>query len=334
MKILYVAMAHEYGDPALGPSFEEMNFRSSLELSGHELVPFDFKARETAVGRRRMNKELVEIAADTRPDLAFFFLFEEEISPRTIRSVAVEGMTTTLNWFADDHWRFDDFSSRYAPALDWIVTTDHDAVQRYEALGHRGVILSQWACNTYAYKPTGQVFSHDVTFVGQPHGDRRDVIDRLTRAGIRAECWGHGWPGGRIEHDAMVAVFSTSRINLNLSNSSTPETGLRHRLGALARGRRAETTPRRSQIKGRTFEVPGCGGFLLTDSVPYLEHYFEPGREVGVYDGADDLVGQITYWLEHDEERAAVAEAGYRRVMVEHTYDRRFESIFARTGLG
>ncbi|MDX6665905.1 MAG: hypothetical protein QOG68_2111, partial [Solirubrobacteraceae bacterium] len=25
MRILWVAAAHEYGDPALGPSFEEMN---------------------------------------------------------------------------------------------------------------------------------------------------------------------------------------------------------------------------------------------------------------------------------------------------------------------
>ena len=81
------------------------------------------------------------------------------------------------------------------------------------------------------------------------------------------------------------------------------------------------------------FEVPGCGGFLLTDRVPYLERYFEPGREIAVYDDSNELADQITYWLHNEDERAAVAEAGYRRVLKEHTYDARFAEIFAAAGL-
>jgi spore maturation protein CgeB len=121
-------------------------------------------------------------------------------------------------------------------------------------------------------------------------------------------------------------------VNLNLSNSSDPPNTLRARVGRLLG--RGEAGPRPSQIKGRNFEVPGCGGFLLTERVPHLERYFEPGREIGVYDGADELVEQVGYWLEHEDERAAVAAAGYRRVLAEHTYDHRFEAIFARLGLG
>ena len=333
MRILYVAMADDYGRPELGPSFEEVTFRSALEGMGHELVAYDFKRRENTIGRRRMNAELVETARELRPDLVLFFLFEREIAPRTIEAVRSAGSTTTMNWFADDHWRFDDFSRRYAPALDWVVTTDHDAVARYEALGHRGVILSQWACNTHAYKPTGSPLAHDVSFVGQPHGNRRAVVEGLASAGIEVRCFGRGWPGGRIEHDAMVEIFATSRLNLNLSNSSTPPTGVVHRVRALLGRAPRSRAPRPSQIKGRTFEVPGCGGFLLTDRVPHLEHYFEPGREIGTYDTESDLLEQITYWLEHEEERAAVAEAGYARVLAEHTYDHRFREIFKRVGL-
>ncbi len=316
-----------------GPSFEEMTFRSALDAMGHEVVAYDFKRRETALGRRAMNKELIETAAGVRPDVAFFFLFEKEIKPRTIEAVRTTARTTTINWFADDHWRFDDFSRHYAPALDWVVTTDHDAVARYQALGHRGVILSQWACNTHTYKPTGAEISRDVTFVGQPHGSRRESIRQLSQAGIETHCWGRGWPGGRISHDAMVEIFSTSRVNLNLSNSSTPPAGLAHRVMALLGRAPRSRAPRRSQIKGRTFEVPGCGGFLLTDDVPYLERYFEPGKEIGVYKQADDLVEQVSYWLDNESERSAVARAGYERVLSEHTYNHRFADIFARAGL-
>jgi spore maturation protein CgeB len=336
MKILYVAMANEYGRPELGPSFEEMNFRRALEGMGHDVNPFDFKARQAAVGGEGMASELVALAGDLKPDLAFFFLFENEISPDTIRAVGQAGGCPTMNWFADDHWRFEGFTRRYAPAFDWSITTDRDALPKYAAAGVENVLLSQWGVNRYAYSKTAEQIAHEVSFVGLPHGDRRAVIAALEAAGHAVECWGEGWPNGRIDHAAMVRVFGASAINLNLSNSSTPPRTMRFRLGALARGRWADARrphPRPSQIKGRTFEVPGSGGFLLTETVPHLEDYFVAGREVAVFDGADDLVKQVGYWLAHPEERAAVAAAGHRRALAEHTYDHRFAAIFAAAGL-
>lgn len=337
MRILYIAMADEYGRPELGPSFEEMNFRSALEGMGHDLHGFDFPARLRAVGKEAMNRELVAVAGEVQPDVAFFFLFEDEIEPATIRAVADAGSCPTMNWFADDHWRFDRFTSRYAPAFTWSVTTDRDALPKYRALGYDRVILSQWGVNRYAYSQTAPELEHDVTFVGLPHGDRRAVVARLEASGIPVECWGEGWPNGRIDHAAMVRVFASSAINLNLSNSSVPPRTLRFRLGALARGRwddARQARPRPRQIKGRNFEVPGCGGFILTEAVPHLEEYFVPGEEIGVFRDTDDLVAQTRHWLEHPDERIAVAAAGHRRALAEHTYDHRFAAIFAAAGLG
>src|SRR3954447_10936802 len=199
MRILYVAMRHDYGDPARGLSFEETNFRSALEGMGHDVTAYDFLAREAEIGRDAMNAELARLEVELAPDLVFFFLFKDEIAPETISRMSAP----TVNWFADDHWRFDDFTSVYAPALDWSVTTDHDAVPRYRALGVENVVLSQWACNRYAYTKRTDELKHDVTFVGQPHGDRIEVVERLRGAGITVECWGHGWPAGRLEQDEM-----------------------------------------------------------------------------------------------------------------------------------
>ena len=72
MKILYVAMADDYGDPARGPSFEETNFRSALEGMGHELVPFDFMAEMHEHGKGEMNRRLLAAAEAASPDLSFF----------------------------------------------------------------------------------------------------------------------------------------------------------------------------------------------------------------------------------------------------------------------
>jgi spore maturation protein CgeB len=332
VRILYVAMAHDYGDPTRGPSFEDANFRSALERMGHELVPFDFKMRERAVGRDVMNAELRARADDSSVDASFFFLFEEEIAPATVEAVGdVAG--PTISWFADDHWRFESFSRRYARSFDVCVTTDHESVQNYRAAGARNVVLSQWACNRYVYKRVTTELEHGVTFVGQRYGRRPEVVQRIQSAGYDVECWGQGWPAGRLDQREMIRVFSSSAINLNLSNAWQPDYSLRARLGAFARGIELDTRPRPEQIKGRNFEVPGCGGFLLTQRVPRLEDYFVEGEEIALFDAEDDLIPQIRHWLEHPDERAAVAEAGYRRVLAEHTYDHRFEEIFRVAGL-
>jgi spore maturation protein CgeB len=333
MRIFYVAMSHDYGRPELGPSVEEVTFRSAFEGMGHDVVPFDFMTRERAVGQDRMNRELVERAAEVRPDVSFFFLFRDEIKPATIEAVAREGRAPTMNWFADDHWRFEEFSRHYAPSLDWAITTDHAAIDKYRRLGHHGAIMSQWACNRYTFDKVASELQYDVTFVGMQHGGRGEVIEKLTAEGFPVRSWGTGFPAGRLSHPAMLDVFGSSRINLGFTNSSEPPRGIRPRIGALIRGQRISRKPRPKQIKGRTFEVPGCGGFLLTEYVDHLEEYFEVGREIACFKGYDELVAQLAYWLEHPEERAAVADAGYRRVRAEHTYDHRFERIFAAAGL-
>jgi len=264
-----------------------------------------------------MNAELASFVREIEPDLAFFFLFGDQIEFETIRSLT-DGGILTLNWFADDQSRFDSYSRHMAPAFSHVTTTDPDAPAKYRAAGYDGAILTQWACNRYAYRPTASQLRHEVTFVGQPYGDRPKIVKALRRAGVDVECWGYGWPNGRLEHDEMVEVFGASRVNLNLSGSWT---------GSWWRRR-----PAVGQIKGRTFEVPGCGGFLLTETVPHLEMYFRLGQEVAVFQGTDDMIAQTLYWLDHEDERRAVAQAGYARVMAEHTYDHRFAEIFRALG--
>lgn len=325
MHILYVAMRHEYGDPSRGLSFEENNFRSSLEGMGHRLSPFDFLGRARRDGAEQMRHDLIDLAAETKPELAFFVLFTDQLDVQTIEAVGRAGRCPTVNWFADDHWRFENFTRHMAPAFDLAVTTDPDSLPKYRLLADTRVHLSQWACNRYAYSRVTSDLNHDATFVGQPHGNRRQTVAMLDDAGLPVECWGFGWPAGQLEHEQMVEVFASSRINLNLSNSSEM-TGLKARLRRLLHFHPAP--PRPPQIKGRNFEVPGCGGFLLTERVPHLERYFDLDQEVAVFDGVDDLVDKVRYWLEHSEERQGVADAGYRRVISEHTYDHRFAAIF------
>ena len=90
---------------------------------------------------------------------------------------------------------------------------------------------------------------------------------------------------------------------------------------------------RRPQIKGRNFEIPGSGGFLLTSNADNLDEYFVPEKEIAVFSGIDDLIDKTRYYLVHVDEREAIRLAGHERALRDHTYEQRFRQIFEKMGL-
>lgn len=77
----------------------------------------------------------------------------------------------------------------------------------------------------------------------------------------------------------------------------------------------------------RLYEATGVGALLCTEQSPNLEQIFAPGSEVVAYAGVEDLAEKITYYLDNDAERRAIAAAGQRRTLAEHTYERRIPQL-------
>jgi len=85
------------------------------------------------------------------------------------------------------------------------------------------------------------------------------------------------------------------------------------------------------QMKGavnqRVFDVPVCGGFLLTDHRRQMESLFEPGREIVCYQEPDEIPDLVRHYLRHDGERARITAAARSRILAQHTYDLRLKSL-------
>ena len=71
----------------------------------------------------------------------------------------------------------------------------------------------------------------------------------------------------------------------------------------------------------------GCGAFQISYYVEDLEHCYDIGKEIIIFMDIDDLIEKIRYFLKHDEEREAIADAGYRRAVRDHSYAVRFMGI-------
>lgn len=77
----------------------------------------------------------------------------------------------------------------------------------------------------------------------------------------------------------------------------------------------------------RLFEATGVGTLLITDWKENLHEMFEPGKEVVAYRTPEECAELIQYYLEHDDEREAIARAGQQRTLREHTYYQRMQEL-------
>lgn len=79
----------------------------------------------------------------------------------------------------------------------------------------------------------------------------------------------------------------------------------------------------------RLYEATGSGALLVTDAKENLSELFEPDAEVLAYEDLDQCVELIERLLADDVKRNAIAQAGHRRTLREHTYERRMEELQA-----
>jgi len=79
----------------------------------------------------------------------------------------------------------------------------------------------------------------------------------------------------------------------------------------------------------RLFEATGAGACLVTDRKHNLPEMFEPDVEVVTYGSVEECAEKVRYLLEHDSEREAIGAAGQRRVLRDHTFEKRAQSLDA-----
>ncbi|MEI7430988.1 MAG: glycosyltransferase [Betaproteobacteria bacterium] len=155
-------------------------------------------------------------------------------------------------------------------------------------------------------------YRHDVSFFGGMDGKRyKEDADRehfFGELGMRLQARGISFLFCEAEGMSVAeqtALIQASRINLNY-------------------GARCEyQAPVASGLPERCFGIPACGGFLLCDKRTHARDDFTIGENWAEFDGIDDCVAKIEYWLAHFDDARDLAERCYHHVMANHTYRNR-----------
>jgi spore maturation protein CgeB len=196
--------------------------------------------------------------------------------------------------------------------FDICWTSTADAVKKYCVEGATPVYLPEGA-NPEIHRPVDCEKTIDVSFVGQCYGNRPETVNLLKRAGIHVEAFGYGWPNGPLSTEEMVRTYSKSRVNLGFGG--------------------VEGHNETFCLKGRDFEIPMSGGLYLTEYHRELETVYDIGTEIVAYTGLDDLVEKIKWLLANPGEAETIRQAGRRRALTDHTWEKRFEKIFSLLNL-
>lgn len=99
--------------------------------------------------------------------------------------------------------------------------------------------------------------------------------------------------------EAFAIMVSRSKINLNIS----------------LKGIRGGTPL-------RVMDIMAAGGFVLTNYCAETAELFEEGKEITMFRTPEELVEKVSYYLEHEDERKAIAAAGQQKVLADFTYEK------------
>lgn len=103
---------------------------------------------------------------------------------------------------------------------------------------------------------------------------------------------------GRIDYyKEMPLVFANSKINLNVSLRSI-----------------------KGGIPLRVLDIMACGGFVMTTPNDEIVNLLEDGKEIVIFNGIEDCISKVKYYLENEDERLEIAQNGLEAVKERFSY--------------
>ena len=292
MKIILVAprsiTRHQHQEEPYRFDYAFWNFYIPLMALGHNITFFD-----TAQYGDEQLRTLIE---NKKPDLLFCITTgDQNYCPQepweTISQETTSGRTKTFNWFCDDSWRYDSFSSEACHHFNVCSTPEAKFVERYKKDNYNNILAATWHANSDLYSVVNVRKTQPITFVGALHGTRQIFMNTLNSCGIQVN-----HPRGASFED-LVWEYSRSQMGINFSKNSV----------------NSET-----QMKARIFEIPAARTMLITEHHDEIEHCFKIDKEIITFETETELVEKLNFLLKNPAVVSKIALNGYKRFRAEH----------------
>jgi hypothetical protein len=305
-------------DPGRGPTNSSHNLCGSLEASGLADQRRFFYDRYTSRTGRRSDVGLVREIARRRPSVVVV-----TVVPRPWRHPSFVSF-----WIVRHVLRiplvfvwFDFANTAVLRKLAWlyshvattsiVLDTPEDVAERAR---YRRRFLPLWTPQDpriFRLSRADRPRDIDVCFLGSraQHPDRQQLLQRLRALPI-CLMEGGGQREERLPVEEYAALLQRSKIVVNFSRALGGST--------------------KDQVKGRVFEATLCGAMLLETQNRQTPHWLDPRTDYVEYQGPDDLVAKVQWYLRHDDDRARVARQGCAKAQALYTAVRFWQTVLER----
>jgi spore maturation protein CgeB len=329
-RVLVVGYDH-YGYPgALVRGFAAHGCQA--ELHSHPRLSM-VKARRTAWVRRwwkcrrvqRENDALLAHAAALRPELVLL-INAEPFTPETVQ--ALSRTAVTIGWAVDAIANVPTLPGTWAACRQLVVFEPQDRLQV-----PRAHYLAYGVEPAWYHRLAEQPIAHDLCFVGAAHVERLPLLEEVAAyclaQGIRFGVAGPGFTSTRALGGKVLARDYPALARCLAHDGPLTPAGVNQFYNRCHMALNIHHVQSRDGVNPRTFEIPAAGTFELVDHQTRLDEFLVPGREVVCWHDAAELCAQISYYLQHPEERLAIAAAGHQRVHREHRFQDRCARLLA-----
>jgi spore maturation protein CgeB len=264
---------------------------------------------------RRANDALISRCRELRPDLVWIDT-GSWIYPSTLRALSNQGcflvhhITDALK---ARHWRVR-LQRRLMRAgvsrYNAFLTTNVDDYEMMAKIQKPAMLLTDLGFDHRRFDPDPPLsdaltadWEDSIVFVGHYEPNTEAGILALIDAGLSVTVYGH-------------QPWFHSRNRKKLGDRLKPRLGNEEYALALKGARIGlciVSVMNYNQTAARSFEIPGSGTFLLAVRTPQHRECFEEGKEAEFFGDHDELVRKARYYLEHPEEREAIARRGRER---------------------
>jgi spore maturation protein CgeB len=299
----------------LGCTVDVFDYRTVLFSLGASLPGVSFFTRR--INRKMMNEAFIAAVAKGKPDVVFF-LKGETIYESALRHVKETWNPLLIQWYPDGPFNVEvknatKDSIASIPLFDIYYIYAKSLIAPLKAAGARRVEYLPFCYDPHMLVKPDIVseedrarYATDVVFAGTWEPMREWWLEKITD--LPLDIWGNSWEnavspaiaerwrGNAVYGEEISKLFAVSKIHLNFLREQNKDS---HNV--------------------RTLEIPGFGGFLLTQrSKEQAEELFVEGKEIACFETGEELREKIRWYIDHEDERLAIAEAGHIRAEREH----------------
>jgi spore maturation protein CgeB len=260
--------------------------------------------------RRKINLDLrAEINTNT-PDV-FIVSKGVHVSAEVLKEVISKNILT-INWNPDDYFNPLNSSASLLECFrhyDVIINARTHLNEEYKSKGAKNIEFIEWYYDPKIHQPVDKNFSYeesskyDVAYIGAWSPFREKLLSNLY--GYDVNIWGGGWHKASksfckefnvfksiADSSQYAKIIASAKINLNIMNRDN-----------------------RDYTNLKIFEIPACGGFLLTNRNELTNQYFEEGIEISCYEGPEELRCRVEEYLIDEKKRKTISKNGYKRLI-------------------